>query len=163
MDSASLGLVLRLLGENRIMTIATSRPDGWPQATVVGYVNEGLALYGFIARDGQKFANIARDPRVSVAIAHDYPHPLLIQGLSMAALVSFVDEPGEFRRVMALMLERYPEYAGFPLPDLEAVPLMRVVPQVISVLDYSKGFGHADLVTVTPDMLAAATRLQPAG
>jgi len=23
------------------MTIATLRPDGWPQATTVGYVNEG--------------------------------------------------------------------------------------------------------------------------
>jgi hypothetical protein len=28
----------------------------------------------------------------------------------------------------------------------EAVRLFRVVPKVISVLDYSKGFAHADLV-----------------
>ena len=27
------------------MTIATLRPDGWPQATTVGYVSEGLTLY----------------------------------------------------------------------------------------------------------------------
>jgi len=24
------------------MTVATNRPDGWPQATTVGYVNDGL-------------------------------------------------------------------------------------------------------------------------
>ena len=27
------------------MTVATNRPDGWPQATTVGYVNDGLTLY----------------------------------------------------------------------------------------------------------------------
>ena len=38
--------ILALLDQHRIMTtIATLRPDGWPQATTVGYVNEGLTLY----------------------------------------------------------------------------------------------------------------------
>jgi pyridoxamine 5'-phosphate oxidase-like protein len=32
----------QLLNQHRLMTIATNRPDGWPQATTVGYVNEGL-------------------------------------------------------------------------------------------------------------------------
>jgi hypothetical protein len=30
--------ILALLDQHRIMTIATLRPDGWPQATTVGYV-----------------------------------------------------------------------------------------------------------------------------
>ena len=34
--------ILTLLDQHRIMTVATLRPDGWPQATTVGYVNEGL-------------------------------------------------------------------------------------------------------------------------
>ena len=34
-------LILRLLNDHRVMTIATNRPDGWPQATMVGYVNDG--------------------------------------------------------------------------------------------------------------------------
>jgi nitroimidazol reductase NimA-like FMN-containing flavoprotein (pyridoxamine 5'-phosphate oxidase superfamily) len=37
--------ILALLDQHRIMTLATLRPDGWPQATTVGYVNEGLTLY----------------------------------------------------------------------------------------------------------------------
>ena len=77
--------IVGLLDEHRIMTIATNRADGWPQATVVGYANDGLLIYCFVARDGQKFANIARDPRVSIAIANDYPQPLQIKGLSLAA------------------------------------------------------------------------------
>jgi len=37
--------ILKLLDQHRIMTVATLRPDGWPQATTVGHVNEGLTLY----------------------------------------------------------------------------------------------------------------------
>ena len=29
--------ILALLDQHRIMTLATLRPDGWPQATTVGY------------------------------------------------------------------------------------------------------------------------------
>ena len=29
--------IIALLEAHRIMTIATNRPDGWPQATVVGH------------------------------------------------------------------------------------------------------------------------------
>ena len=45
---------------------------------------------------------------------------------------------------MALLRERYPEYAGFPIPA-EEIRVYRVVPKVISVLDYTKGFGHSEL------------------
>jgi hypothetical protein len=30
------------------MPIATLRPDGWPQATTMGYVNEGLTLQSML-------------------------------------------------------------------------------------------------------------------
>ena len=35
---------ISILNSNRIMTIATVRPDGWPQTTMVGYANEGWRL-----------------------------------------------------------------------------------------------------------------------
>ena len=58
--------ILTLLDQHRIMTIATLRPDGWPQATTVGHVNNGLTLYFLCGLDSQKAANIARDDRVSL-------------------------------------------------------------------------------------------------
>ena len=36
---------------------------------------------------------------------------------------------------------------GLPLPKPEEVSIFRVTPTVISVLDYTKGFAHTDLVT----------------
>jgi nitroimidazol reductase NimA-like FMN-containing flavoprotein (pyridoxamine 5'-phosphate oxidase superfamily) len=130
------------------MTIATNRPDGWPQATMVGYVNDGMRLYAFVARLSQKFANIAHDPRVSIAIGDDFDDPSKIEGLSLAARARVVEDMGEYDRVCDLFLKRFPEYASWPKPDPAMAPMIRIVPEIISVLDYSKGFGHSDLVTL---------------
>jgi PPOX class probable F420-dependent enzyme len=146
--------IVDLLNEHRIMTIATNRPDGWPQATVVGYANDGLIVYCFVARDGQKFANIARDPRVSLAIANDVPQPLQIKGLSMAGRALAVEDEGEREHAGTILLRRYPEYKVMPRPDPQAVPMLRITPEWVSVLDYSKGFGHSDLVRVSENDLA---------
>jgi nitroimidazol reductase NimA-like FMN-containing flavoprotein (pyridoxamine 5'-phosphate oxidase superfamily) len=146
--------IIDLLNQHRIMTIATNRADGWPQATVVGYVNDGLIIYCLIGRDSQKYTNIIRDPRVSLAIAKDYPQPLQIKGLSIAAGVVEVSDQGEREHAAEILLRRYPEYKVMPRPDPAAVPTLRLTPQVVSVLDYSKGFGHTDLVKVTDNDLA---------
>ena len=141
--------IVGLLDTHRIMTIATNRADGWPQATIVGYANDGLIIYCFIGRDSQKYANIARDPRVSIAIGNDYPQPLQIKGLSIAAKVEFVEDQGEIDHAMEILLHRYPEYKIMPKPDPKVVPMLRITPDVVSVLDYSNGFAHTDLVRVT--------------
>jgi len=148
-------LILKLMSGNRIMTVATNRPDGWPQATIVGYVNDGLMLYSFIGRIGQKFANIARDNRVSITIGGDAPNPAQITGLSLAARARVLEDRREFARIGELFLKRYPEYASWPAPDPALAPMMKFTPEIISVLDYSKGFGHSDLVAITVKDIAA--------
>ena len=94
MDDAIRRKSLKLLDEHRIMTVATLRPDGWPQATTVGYVNEGLALYFLCGLDSQKAKNLARDDRLSLTIDHDTPQVMEIAGLSMAARAQAVVSPG---------------------------------------------------------------------
>jgi general stress protein 26 len=154
-------LILRLFHEHRVMTLATLRADGWPQATMVGYVNNGFLLYCFVARSTQKFANIQRDPRVSAAIGSDAADPLKVRGLSLAGHASEVDDRSEFEEIAALRLKKFPEYAALPAPlarqdgHLRIAPapkpvrvaLLRIAPDVISVLDYQHGFGHSELVT----------------
>lgn len=141
--------ILTLLDQHRIMTIATLRPDGWPQATTVGYVNEGLTLYFLCGLDSQKAANLARDDRVSLTIDHDTPQVMEITGLSMAARAQAVVDRGEAEKILRMLPLKYPEQVSLPgpMPTPEQVRIFRVTPTVISVLDYSKGFGHTDLVT----------------
>jgi len=42
-------------------------------------------------------------------------------------------------------------------PDMSGMRLMRVTPELISLLDYSKGFGHTDLLKVDEADMHAAT------
>jgi nitroimidazol reductase NimA-like FMN-containing flavoprotein (pyridoxamine 5'-phosphate oxidase superfamily) len=141
--------ILTLLDQHRIMTIATLRPDGWPQATTVGYVNAGLTLYFLCGLDSQKAANLARDDRVSLTIDHDTPDLMAITGLSMAARAQVVVDRDEAAKVLQMLPQKYPEQTSLPvaMPTPDDVRIFRLTPIVISVLDYSKGFGHTDLVT----------------
>jgi pyridoxamine 5'-phosphate oxidase-like protein len=148
MDEEIRRKILSLLDQHRIMTIATLRPDGWPQATTVGYVNEGLTLYFLCGLDSQKAANLSRDDRVSLTIDHDTPDLMAITGLSMAAHAKAVVDPAEAGKVLRMLPLKYPGVTlPGPMPTAEQVRIFRVTPMVISVLDYSKGFGHTDLVT----------------
>lgn len=151
MDASMKQKILNLLDSHRIMTVATLRPDGWPQATTVGYVSEGLTLWFLCGRDSQKARNLAGDDRVSITIDHDTPDVMSITGLSMAARAHRVTDRTEAERVLALLPLKYPDAppstAQMTMPGPDDVALFRVVPEVVSVLDYTKGFAHTDLVT----------------
>src|SRR5690349_726267 len=150
MDEDIKKKILALLEQHRIMTIATLRPDGWPQATTVGYVNEGLALWFLCGLESQKARNLARDDRVSITVDHDTPDILAITGLSMAARARRVTDRAEAESVLRMMPLKYPDAppagAGMKMPTPDEVAIFRVVPEVVSVLDYAQGFGHTDLV-----------------
>ena len=92
-DEQTRRKILKLLDEHRNMTIATLRPDGWPQATTVGYASDGLTLYFLCGPDSQKARNLARDDRVSLAIDDDTEPVMEITGLSMAAHACRVVDP----------------------------------------------------------------------
>ena len=149
MDDGLRKKILMILDQHKIMTIATLRPDGWPQATTVGYANEELTLYFLCGKESQKAANLARDDRVSLTIDHDTPQVMEITGLSMAARARIVTDRTEAEKALRLLMLKYPEQTSLPLPmpRPEDVSLVRITPVVISVLDYTKGFGHTDLVT----------------
>jgi nitroimidazol reductase NimA-like FMN-containing flavoprotein (pyridoxamine 5'-phosphate oxidase superfamily) len=148
MDASLKAKILELLGQHRIMTVATVRPDGWPQATTVGYASEGLTLYFLCGLDSQKAKNLALDNRLSLTIDHDTANVTQISGLSMAARAEPVTDHAEGERIMHMLASKYDAAAnaGMAMPPPEAVRLFRVIPNVISVLDYSKGFAHTDLV-----------------
>lgn len=152
MDQEMQSKILSLLDEHRIMTLATLRSDGWPQATTVGYVNEGLDIHFLCGLDSQKASNIAGDDRVSLTIDYDTDDLMAITGLSMAARAEPVTDRRQAEKVLALLPAKYPAKQAtplpFPMPTPDDVRIFRLVPKVISVLDYSRGFGHTDLVDV---------------
>ncbi|HEY1448709.1 MAG TPA: pyridoxamine 5'-phosphate oxidase family protein, partial [Caulobacteraceae bacterium] len=140
--------ILVLLDENRVMSVATVRPDGWPQATMVGYVHDDLTLYFSVAANSQKFANIKRDPRISIALGRD--SLTRIRGLSMAAHAAPVSDPEEAEKVNEVIRTRHPNGWVFA-PREDSSVLLRASPNIISLIDLGKDNGHPELIEVTAE------------
>ena len=136
---------LELLDQHEVMTVATLRADGWPQATMVGYVHDGLTLYFASATISQKVANIGRDARVSIALGHEEPTRLL--GLSMAARAEVVDDFAEIEAVNELLSARYAAQLRFS-PREAASVIVRATPTTISVIDLGRGPGEPELLSI---------------
>jgi general stress protein 26 len=148
MDRKIEAFILDLLRQHNILTLATVREDGWPQATTVGYVNEGLTLYVGCGADSQKARNIRRSSKVSLTVDRDEQDWGRIQGLSMGATAEIVTDPAAIAHIGALMLAKFPQIKALPEQDWGDLTLLKITPKVISVLDYIKGFGHTELVTL---------------
>lgn len=141
--------VLEILDSAPDMTVATVRADGYPQATTVSFVHDGLAIYFGCAADSQKARNIEHSDAISLAMRLPYERLDQIRGLSLGGRARFVSDATERERVFAMMLARFPELADhLPRGGDEALAVVRVDPEVISLLDYRKGFGHTEEVRV---------------
>jgi general stress protein 26 len=160
MDTTIKALIQDIIAKHRIMTVATLRSDGWPQATTVGYASDGMILYFLCGADSQKAANLAACNKVSLTIDEDSDQMLALQGLSMAATAEFVTDAALTPKLYKMLIAKYPGAENLPPPDPQTVRYVRLTPKVISVLDYSKGFGHTDLVSVTADDLRPQTLAQ---
>jgi len=152
-------IAVRILNRHRIMAISTVRPDGWPQTTIVGYVNRGFDLFFLIFRSGQKLANIQHDDRISIAVAAE---PLDMHGLQAVyagdmhglqavyagAHAREITDQAERDEAWRLLMERASNLAGFNMPEAREAAFMKATCKYISVLDFSQGIGHMEEFTV---------------
>jgi nitroimidazol reductase NimA-like FMN-containing flavoprotein (pyridoxamine 5'-phosphate oxidase superfamily) len=166
MDPALTREVISMLNQAHDMTIATVREDGYPQATAVSYVNDGLTIYFGCAAESQKAKNIARCDKVSLTVNLSYARWDEIRGLSIGGKAAAVADPQERDRVEQLMFQKFPQLvqhldrtlrklkdaiwgSEYAPTDIGELVLFRISPEVISLLDYRKGFGHTDLIRVS--------------
>jgi nitroimidazol reductase NimA-like FMN-containing flavoprotein (pyridoxamine 5'-phosphate oxidase superfamily) len=138
--------ILAIIAEGQDMTVATLRPDGWPQATTVSYASSGCALYFGCGSQSQKCANLTRDDRVSATITLPYRDWSCIRALSLAGRARRIVDPDELARVGLLFMEKFPETAQYVSADGD-LAMFEILPTVVSLLDYRRGFGHTEEVT----------------
>ena len=132
---------IKILDAHRVMAVSTIRPDGWPQTTIVGYANDGLVLYFLIFRNTQKFANIQRDNRISVAIGQEPKDVFQLQAVYAAARASEVTAPEQRKLAWRLLSQRHPNLVDFELPSEAEAALMEAKCEHLSVLDFQAGLG----------------------
>jgi nitroimidazol reductase NimA-like FMN-containing flavoprotein (pyridoxamine 5'-phosphate oxidase superfamily) len=155
-----------ILDSHRIMTVATVRPDGWPQATIVGYANEGLALYFLIYRDSQKFTNIGINKRIAIAVGQEPRSLHEIKAVYAGCEVAEVTGSAERSRAWQLLAQRHPNLTDLAPPQRSEVATMVAKCRYLSVLDYSKGLGHTEAIVIEPNedrraWTSSSTQLAP--
>jgi len=146
-----LDQVVHILRDNRLASLATVDPEGWPHCTMVGFASHELRIYFAIARDGQKFSDISRDNRVSLAIGRDVINPSSIRALAIKARSNVIDDGEEHRRALDMLLSKRPALKLLAAPNNQSSAIMVALPEQIRLLDYSKGYGHSVLLDVDPD------------
>ena len=143
----AVSAVVDLLDRERLMTVACNRPDGWPHATTVGYLNEGLNLYFIVARTSQKFANLQTDARAAVAIRSESGDRGDGVGVSMAGHVVEVVDPAAVDRLNHRVIDRYPGVHAY-CPSGDSVAVLHFRPTVISAVGVTAGRSEVETFTV---------------
>ena len=67
----------------------------------------------------------------------------------MAAHARAVNDRAEVEKVLRMLPLKYPDAPPLParMPSPDEIRMFRIEPKVISVLDYSRAFGHTDVIT----------------
>lgn len=169
---AAVETIARLLAHERLMSIAVNRPDGWPQVTTVGYINDGLNLYFVTSRESQKLTNLQADPRVSISI-HSHMEVGGAVGVSMAARAAEVLDPAEVERLNRMMFERWPMVSVY-CPATSSIAIIHLKPELICAISASAGRSKTECFSigdaagptlverngvVSPDAISAEARL----
>lgn len=147
MDKKMEGFVLNILQSHNILTLATLREDGYPQANTVTYANDGLTIYFATDANSSKVRNIAKCNKVSLTIDREYEDWTKIKGISMGATAEILTKLEEIQKAMGHLVTKFPALQQLPQPEVPPA-IIKLTPKIISVLNYELGFGHTDLVAV---------------
>jgi nitroimidazol reductase NimA-like FMN-containing flavoprotein (pyridoxamine 5'-phosphate oxidase superfamily) len=149
MTPSSKRFILEQLKIHHNMSLATVRPDGYPQATTVAYANDGLTIYFACERNSQKARNLRLSPKVSLTINRDWAGWNKITGLSMSGKARILKRATDIARAHAVLSRKFKAVGDLSAEEGAAMAFVRVQPKVVSMLDYRRGFGWTKLVRVS--------------
>ena len=146
MDEALRAKILDVLKSQHLMALATVRPDGYPQATMVNYIHDGLTIYFAADAASQKAGNIKINAKVSVAIASETTDFRKLRGLSLAGLAKRVADKQRTEELRLRLFRRLPQSRRFVPEDPNQLAVFEIEPIAISLIDYASGFGTNHLL-----------------
>jgi nitroimidazol reductase NimA-like FMN-containing flavoprotein (pyridoxamine 5'-phosphate oxidase superfamily) len=149
---AALGAISMVLDESTEMSLATCRPDGFPQATTVNFVHDQLTIYCAVGLDSQKAHNIRANDKVSATINRPKRAWRDLQGVSLGGTARILADQTQMRLAADRLLWRFPHLRQY-IQGTNSLPwsgmlFVEIVPEFISILDYRERFGHTELVEV---------------
>lgn len=138
--------ILNFLAHHHVMTLATVRPDGFPQATMVYYVNSDLLLHFATDPGSQKAGNIRLNNKVSVAIAGQTERAYKLNAFYLSGTAKRITDPGLVREVQLKLFQAIPEAKRFAPANTHQLAVYSITPVAISLVDFKAGYGNSVLV-----------------
>jgi len=137
--------IIEYMERCRLCTVATASADGQPSASTVFFRTKGLDVYFNTGREAQKVQNILVNPRMAIAMQEAGPVPETdrdikgIQYIGKAAILSDADAA----EVPAAVMTRHHAFNSVR-PGNSVI--VKVSPERIYLVDYSRGFRHRDVL-----------------
>jgi general stress protein 26 len=128
MEEALRSKILEVLRRHHTMTLATIRPDGYPQATTVNYIHDDLTLYFATDATSQKAGNIKLNNKVSVAIASEAQDFYKLRGLSMSGIATRVDEKQRAEELSLRLFQAFPQSKRYVPEDPNQLSVYEITP-----------------------------------
>ena len=119
--------ILDVLRRQHLMTIATIRSDGYPQATTVNYIHDDdFTLYFATGAVSQKAGNIALNDKVSVAIVDRAGDFYKLRGLSLSGTAARIHDKGRAGEVALRLFRALPQSRRFVPEDPRSLAVYAV-------------------------------------
>ena len=141
--------IVAFLEAHHVMSLATVGGNG-PHAANVFYVRDGFALMWVSHPASRHSTELEADPRVAATIAADYTDFADVRGLQIAGRARRLVDDGERAHARRLLEARYTflqKLSLLPQALLEAfarIHFYRLEPELLTLIDNSRGFGHKD-------------------
>lgn len=149
MEQGLKGAITAYLDTHRHCALATVTPEGKAHISTVSYVNQGLDIYFMTDPSSRKARNIECCPSIAMAVTEDYLDWDDIRGVHLSGTAEWIKDEAGLKKAQKLFADKFPQvhkYLGTYGVTIDIIPFLRVKPEKIDYLDYSKGFNHWDTV-----------------
>ena len=141
-----------VLSEAKDGTLATLRPDGWPQATIISFVADGETLWFDCLKSSQKADNLALDPRVSMTVMIPYVGWGDIYGFSLTGRVRRLSAVDEIDAVIRLWRAKFPYMNRVLTANSDDFVFFELKTERAERMDFKKGLGHGHTPRTAEDL-----------
>jgi nitroimidazol reductase NimA-like FMN-containing flavoprotein (pyridoxamine 5'-phosphate oxidase superfamily) len=120
--------VADLIHRERICRVATAGTSGMPHLVPVCQVVDDGKICFASGKDGRKVLNVRANPRVAVTVdlySEAWSH---LKGVMVQGEAALIDKGPRFRKIRALLYEKYPQYPDDAALDESDSVIVEVTP-----------------------------------
>ena len=135
--------ISKFLKNEPVITLATER-GGQPMTHPVVYASDGPVVYFITSPTSRKVENISKNPQVAYSVYRNTSDWLQTYSVQMEGKAYLVPDGEEKQKALGLIMEKFPMMKDMGSDSDQA--LVKVEPGTCRLADYSKGFGHVDII-----------------